>query len=114
MMKTRRCPTLAGAPATGVAAAALLVVATLAPSVSHAQRALAHRPADSATGGLLERPARLQVSNLSLEEALKRLAERSAVDLAFSPTRIPRDLKVSCPCREVNVTRALDLMLART
>jgi len=112
MTTTREYIAHARSRAACLAAAAILGV-TGSPSLTQAQRALAQRPVGSGVA-LLDRMAGLHVVKVPLEEALKRLTERSGVDLAFSPTRIPRDLEVSCTCREVSVTKALDRLLAET
>ena len=45
---------------------------------------------DPVPGSLLAAPARLAVSGLPLADALSRLAERSRVRIAFSPTCCPK------------------------
>ena len=65
-------------------------------------------------GSLLATPARLTVSGLPLSEALSRLAERSRVRIAFSPTLLPEDHRVECDCAALNTARALDQLLAGT
>lgn len=67
-----------------------------------------------APGSLLATPARLTVSGLSLSEALSRLAERSRVQIAFSPTLLPEDHRVECDCAALNTAGALDRLLADT
>ncbi len=69
---------------------------------------------DPAPGSLLATPARLTASGLPLSEALARLAERSRVLIAFSPTLLPRDHHVDCDCTALNTARALDRILAGT
>ena len=69
---------------------------------------------DPAPGSLLATPARLAASGLPLSEALARLAERSRVLIAFSPTLLPRDHHVDCDCTALNTARALDRLLAGT
>ena len=65
-------------------------------------------------GSLLAAPARVTVSGLPLREALSRLAERSRVEVAFSPSLLPAGRRVDCECVAVSVARALDRLLAGT
>ena len=69
---------------------------------------------DPEPGSLLATPARLAVSGLPLADALSRLAERSRVQIAFSPTLLPEDHRVECDCAALNTARALDRLLAGT
>lgn len=64
--------------------------------------------------GLLARPARLDVEPMPLVAALEKLAHRSGVPLAFSPTLIPVNRQVRCACSELTVGDALDTLLAGT
>jgi iron complex outermembrane recepter protein len=73
---------------------------------------LADTAAPVTTIGLLDRPARLRIAETSLETALMMLTRASGVSLAFSPTRLPPDARVSCACDEVTVRAALDQLLA--
>ena len=70
--------------------------------------------ADPEPGSLLATPARLTVSGLPLAEALSRLAERSRVQIAFSPTLLPAGQYVDCECAALNMARALDQLLSGT
>ncbi|MDE2761607.1 MAG: TonB-dependent receptor plug domain-containing protein [Gemmatimonadota bacterium] len=65
-------------------------------------------------GSLLATPARLTVSGLPLADALSRLAERSRVQIAFSPTLLPARHRVECACTALSTARALDRLLAGT
>lgn len=65
-------------------------------------------------GSLLASTARLSVEQLPLAEALVQLAERSRVQIAFSPSLLPPDRVVDCACATKNVARTLDELLART
>jgi len=49
-----------------------------------------------------------------LFQALVRLAERSQVQIAFSPSLFPRGLRVTCDCTTLNLARTLDQLLADT
>lgn len=60
---------------------------------------------------LLERPARLTVVEVSVEEGLRALQRASGVALAFSPDLLPTDRVVSCACLETTVRAALDRLL---
>ena len=63
---------------------------------------------------LLERPARLTVTDVSLYTALTDLESRSGVSLVYSPSRLPLKARVSCACYTLNVGEALDRMLEGT
>ena len=69
---------------------------------------------DPELSSLLATPARLTVSGLLLREALSRLAERSRVQIAFSPSLLPADRHVDCECATISVARALDQLLEGT
>jgi hypothetical protein len=63
---------------------------------------------------LLDRAARLEVVGVTLQEALRTLHRSSGVAIAFSPDRLPPELRVSCRCLEVTVRGALDRLLEGT
>lgn len=65
-------------------------------------------------GTLLATISRLSIDRAPLGEALVRLAERSNVQIAFSPSLLPADLRVDCDCAALNLARTLDLLLADT
>ncbi len=67
-----------------------------------------------AAGTSLDRPARLEVHDVSLGTALKALTERSGVLLAYSPSLLPLDKKVSCRCAAVTMRVALQTLLSPT
>ena len=69
---------------------------------------------DPEPGSLLAAPARLEVSRLLLADALVRLAERSRLQIAFSPTLLPEGHRVDCDCTALSTARALDRLLAGT
>ena len=69
---------------------------------------------DPAPGSLLATPARLAASGLPLADALSRLAERSRVRIAFSPTLLPARHRVDCACTALTTARALDRLLEGT
>ena len=96
---------------------ALLV--TVSPSALLAQRSVADarvslvQPASLTTERLraLERPARLKIADVSLDDALRALHQRSGVALAYSSSLVPADRRVTCLCTDVTVGDALTLML---
>ncbi|HMN10441.1 MAG TPA: TonB-dependent receptor [Gemmatimonadaceae bacterium] len=61
--------------------------------------------------GALERPARLKVADVALDEALRALHKHSGVALAYSPSLVPADRRVTCLCTDLTVGGALALML---
>ena len=69
---------------------------------------------DPEPGTLLATVSRLSVEQASLADALARLAESSRVQIAFSPTLLPVDLRVDCDCKTLHVARTLDRLLADT
>ena len=69
---------------------------------------------DPDPGTLLATVSRLSIGRTSLDEALVRLADRSQVQIAFSPSLLPADLRVDCDCAALNVARTLDRLLADT
>jgi len=97
----------------------LLFLMLLVPAVSGTAQPPTHNAAGALDemplqGSLLDRQAKLNVDQIELEHALLELTERSEVPLAFSPTRLPRDARVSCQCEEVTVGEALDRLLDGT
>ena len=62
---------------------------------------------------LLQRPARLNVEGVSLEEALLTLQGSSGVTVVFSPDLLP-GVRVSCRCEGSTVRQALDRILVGT
>ncbi len=69
---------------------------------------------DPDPGTLLATISMLSVESAPLGDALVRLAERSNVQIAFSPSLLPADLRVDCHCAALNLARTLDLLLADT
>jgi len=63
---------------------------------------------------VLARQAGLDVIEIPLEEALDKLHVHSGVFIAFSPSLLPEDLLVSCPCSEMTVAQALKQILNGT
>lgn len=66
------------------------------------------------TFGLLDRPAHLSVERVGLTAALDQLARSSGVPLAYSPSLLPAERKVSCDCARLSVANALDTLLLGT
>ncbi|HEX3157870.1 MAG TPA: SusC/RagA family TonB-linked outer membrane protein, partial [Gemmatimonadaceae bacterium] len=75
-------------------------------------RSSIERPAAAPRSSPLELPARLTTRDVSLAEGLEQLHARSGVSLAFSPSFVPVDHRVTCYCADVTVGRALAVMLA--
>ncbi|MCK5653057.1 MAG: carboxypeptidase regulatory-like domain-containing protein, partial [Gemmatimonadetes bacterium] len=63
---------------------------------------------------LLDRVARLDVEDVTIEVALRTLHRSSGVAMAFSPDRLPPERRVTCRCRELTVRQALDRLLDGT
>ena len=70
--------------------------------------------AAQATASVLDRPARLDVEDLPLPRALLELENASGVSVAFSPSLMDRDRRVSCACATRTVGEVLDRLLATT
>lgn len=66
------------------------------------------------TPTLLDRPARLEVVEVTLEAALRELQRTSGVALAFSPDLLPSEATITCACRTATVRQALDRLLRDT
>ena len=100
--------------------AVALVILALAPPALSAQetQVLAalrgETGVDPAPGSLLATISGLSIAQVPLGEALVRLAERSKVQIAFSPSLLPADLWVDCDCEMLNLARTLDRLLADT
>lgn len=98
-----------------VAATAVML---LVPATSGAAQSLAMMQGPGrvaqATVSVLDLPARLEVENVPLAEALLELESASGVSVAFSPSLVDRGLRVSCACRTRTVGEVLDRLLAPT
>jgi len=64
------------------------------------------------TAALLDRPARLRVSDVSLADALGELERRSGVPLAYSPSLLPNERSLRCTCDDATIGQALQQLLA--
>lgn len=62
----------------------------------------------------LQRRAGLAVTGVSLNDALLTLRQTSGVPIAFSPDKLPRDIRVNCLCRNMSVADALRRLLDGT
>ena len=69
---------------------------------------------DPEPGTLLASVARLSIDRMPLAQALVRLAQRSRVQIAFSPSLLPSNRIVDCACATRNVAGTLDQLLAGT
>ena len=100
--------------------AVALMILALAPAAISAQetQVLAalrgETGVDPDPGSLLATISGLSIDRVPLGEALVRLAERSKVQIAFSPSLLPADLWVDCDCEMLNLARTLDRLLADT
>ncbi|MCY3545835.1 MAG: TonB-dependent receptor [Gemmatimonadetes bacterium] len=96
-------------------AATVLLPAALSAQDSQVLAALrGETGVDPAPGTLLATISMLSIEQAPLAEALARLAEQSNVQIAFSPSLLPGDLRVDCDCTTLNLARALDRLLADT
>ncbi len=101
-----------------VAVTALLVLAAApvaAQSIASRTEALSPGAEGRArASSLLEQPAHLKVEQALLPAALDELHRRSGVVLAFSPSLLPANLRVTCECEARTVGEALEQILGRT
>ncbi|HEX5435857.1 MAG TPA: SusC/RagA family TonB-linked outer membrane protein [Gemmatimonadaceae bacterium] len=88
----------------------------LAPGVGIAQAVQPARYASASTtaASLLSRPAHLRVQGARLVTALQQLSQRSGVPLAYSPSLLPADKRVTCACDTATVNAALTTLLSGT
>ncbi len=91
--------------------AVLAVLAAVTAGSATAQDALL---ASLTETSLLERPARLMVDDAPLAHGLAELQRRSGVPLAYSPSLMPSERRVTCACNMLSVGEALDRMLSGT
>lgn len=97
----------------------VLVVACTFTQASAAQGlvgALAATPPGSSVRGapMLDRPARLRVSNVPLTNAVQELAMNSGVPVTYDQRALDGKPPVTCDCEDVSVGQALGLMLRGT
>ncbi|MFH1766375.1 MAG: TonB-dependent receptor plug domain-containing protein, partial [Gemmatimonadota bacterium] len=102
---------------TGILASLLLFGVTI-PAASQSERTLMAlwgeiglEPTD---GSLLSRPVGLEVTGVTLPEALVLLANAADVSVAFSPNSLPEGLRVECHCQDASIAEALDQILSGT
>lgn len=94
-----------------------VVLAVLAFPLVQAGTALAAQvPVRTAMTGstLLEIPAKLQVRDVALIDALDALERSAQVSLAYSPGLLPAERRVTCECRESTLGAALGHILQGT
>ena len=87
-------------PAAGLVALAAMLAA---PVASAGQEAV----------DLLRRPARLDLGESALPDALRALQTASGVALAYSPDLLPADHRVACPCADSTVASTTSSVWAR-
>lgn len=95
--------------------AALLALAT--PALAQrlaADEGSAAVVASAVQATMLGQPARLKVDNVLLAAGLTELQRSSGAVLAFSPTLLPEQRRVTCHCESVTVGAALEQLLAGT
>ncbi|UCC73722.1 MAG: SusC/RagA family TonB-linked outer membrane protein [Gemmatimonadota bacterium] len=90
---------------------AALLLATAIPGAARAQMSLAQLGDHISP---LDRPARLEVADVSLPQGLAELQEQSGVPLAYSTTLMAGTGRVSCRCASATVREALDHLLTGT
>ncbi|HUQ98470.1 MAG TPA: SusC/RagA family TonB-linked outer membrane protein [Gemmatimonadaceae bacterium] len=69
--------------------------------------ALASQANPAPRQSLLNAASNLEVKDESLQNVLVRLRQTSGVFIAFSPTRVPDTLRVTCQCKDLPVGKAL-------
>ena len=62
----------------------------------------------------LDRPARIQLVDEGIPDALAALRDRGGVRLVYSPSILPSAARVTCSCLETSVREALDRILTGT
>ena len=99
-----------------IVAASLAILAVPATAGVAQSLAMTERSglAAQATASVLDWPARLDVEDMPLPQALLELEKTSGVSIAFSPSLMDRDRRVSCACRTRTVGEVLDRLLATT
>jgi len=96
------------------------VAVAVAPAPMDAQHALLASTGQNADttplmgSDLLGTIAGLNVANVTLSHALEALVHNSGVAVAYSPTLLPRQLRVSCACETATVQEALGRLLMGT
>lgn len=93
-------------------------VVLLAPATGFAQEGQVSAHLSRSRGlpsvSMAARPAKLQVEDVTLPEALSELERVSGIALAYSPSLLPAGVRVSCACGESSVGEALDSILSAT
>jgi TonB-dependent starch-binding outer membrane protein SusC len=104
--------------------AALLLATVAAPPVSGVQDS-AHAPAATslawegriaspAAQELLRTPVEVEFEGIALWEALLSIQEASGVPIAYSPSHLPVERMVDCPCRNATLAEAMESILRGT
>lgn len=99
---------------------AITIVTLSVTATVYAQQVEAYQTLSSVVQGqesrnsALDQPALLDISNMLLAEALILLNKEADIPLVYSPSMIPTDVLVTCPCERITVGEALSWMLART
>ena len=119
--RSSRLATVSRLATRGALALLLIAPITAAPSAALAAQDIQILAAlrgetgvDPDPGTLLATISMLSVRRTPLSEALVRLAERSSVQIAFSPSLLPPGLRVDCDCTALNLAKTLDHLLADT
>jgi hypothetical protein len=63
---------------------------------------------------LLERVVALDLTDVTLSDALNQIRRSTGIGLVYSPDLLPGDRRVSCPCQESTVGEALEIILRGT
>ncbi|NLG63792.1 MAG: SusC/RagA family TonB-linked outer membrane protein [Candidatus Cloacimonetes bacterium] len=94
----------------------LRFVAGTALALGVAWPAQAQMPAQvsMAPESLLDRPARIEVANVALSQALLELQRHSGVPLIYSPSLLESEGPITCECGNLTVRQALERMLTGT
>jgi TonB-linked SusC/RagA family outer membrane protein len=92
---------------------ALGIVLSIPPRIVSGAVLHEHTVAQGQLGGVLDRPARLDIRDVALVRALQELADHARVALVYSPSLVP-DLTVSCSCATATTREALERLLAKT
>jgi TonB-linked SusC/RagA family outer membrane protein len=95
-----------------VVVASVVALALSARSVSGAV-AYGRAGSQRQIGGVLDRPARLDIRDVTLVKALQELADHARIALVYSPSLVP-DVTVSCPCATSTAREALETLLEKT
>ncbi|MGH7551500.1 MAG: carboxypeptidase-like regulatory domain-containing protein, partial [Longimicrobiales bacterium] len=93
---------------------AIWAIATLLSAAAPARADGASTMEQAKPGGLLARRSHLRVERVPLAAALQELTRSSGVSLAYSPSMLPLQKRVSCACAALSVGDALGTLLVDT